>query len=262
MFRSLARTAMQRLDHATQMRIIDFMSYLPLICNISPMKARRWVRESYNSFNIAERRRIFMGIARFAHINRPIEGYYMEFGSHEANSMRLAWDCFQHLFHWDFIAFDSFEGLPEMEDSDRSSIFKAGNLATAEEEFVRRVISHGMPRDRLATVKGFYDDTLNQDLQKKLLPKRAAVIYIDCDLYKSTVPVLEFIRPFLQLGTIIVFDDWNCYLAQPDHGERRAWGEFLAVNQDLKFESFVSTSEAKSFVCVGVGKLSNESGDT
>jgi hypothetical protein len=201
-----------------------------------------------------------MGISRFAHINRPIEGYYFEFGSHEANSMRMAWDCFQYLFKWDFIAFDSFEGLPDMEDYDRSTIFVKGNLATAEDEFIHRVTSHGMPRDRLITVKGFYDTSLTEELCERLLPKKAAVIYIDCDLYKSTVPVLEFILPFLQLGTVIVFDDWNCYHAQPDYGERKAWKEFLNIHQYLKFESFVSTSEAMSFVCVDAGENDTKGG--
>ena len=52
---------------------------------------------------------VFLSIARFAHINRPLDGYYMEFGSHEGRTMRLAWRHFQHLFNWDYVAFDSFE---------------------------------------------------------------------------------------------------------------------------------------------------------
>jgi len=256
MIRNITRSILSKLDHSTQTYIINALSYIPVLRNIPPMNAKRWVREEYTNFNINERRRIFMGIARFAHINRPIEGYYLEFGSHEANSMRMAWDCFQYLFNWDFVAFDSFEGLPDMEDYDRSTIFTKGNLATTENEFIRRVTNHGMPRDKLITVKGFYDVSLTEELRKRILKKKAAVIYIDCDLYKSTVPVLEFIVPFLQLGTVIVFDDWNCYHSQPDYGERRAWTEFLNRHQNLKFENFVSTAEAMSLVCVDAGNNS------
>jgi O-methyltransferase len=196
-----------------------------------------------------------MSIARFAHINRPIEGCYFEFGCHEANTMRLAWDCFHHLFDWDYIAFDSFEGLPEVEDDDRSTIFYGGNLSTSENRFVEILTQHGMPHDKLRTVKGFYEHSLNAELRDRLLPTKVAVAYIDCDLYRSTVPVLQFIVPFLQKGTIIVFDDWNCYHASPDHGERRAWTEFTAAHPDVCFEPFVSTGEAQSFVCVDAGRV-------
>lgn len=252
MLRRIASAILRQFPHSTQRKVIEAFSHIPLLNRAEPMKAVRWTREQYTAFGRSERRQIFMSIARFAHINRPIAGYYFEFGSHEANTMRMAWDSFQCLFNWNFVAFDSFEGLPDMEDFDRSSIFTPGNLSTDEDEFVRRVTSHGMPQNRLRTVKGFYDDSLTDELRDDLLPAKAAVIYVDCDLYKSTVPVLKFVRPFLQVGTVIVFDDWNCYHARPDLGERRAWAEFLAANPDLCFEEFVATAEAKTFICTHV----------
>jgi hypothetical protein len=209
--------------------------------------------DEYGSFGHTERKRILMSIARFAHINRPIEGAYFEFGCHGANTIRLAWDCFHHLFDWKYIGFDSFEGLPPVEEGDRSTIFFRGNLATSEEVFTEIVTQHGMPRNQLQTVKGFYEDTLDNELRDRLSPTKATVVYIDCDLYKSTVPVLQFIIPFLQKGTIIVFDDWNCYHASPDHGERRAWKEFTEAHPVIRFEPFVSSGQAHSFVCVDAG---------
>lgn len=211
----------------------------------------RWVSEYYTAFGQGEREKLFLSICRFCHINRPVDGYYMEFGSHEANTMRLAWKHTQYLFNWTYVAFDSFEGLPEIQAIDQQEIWGKGRLKTAEEDFVGRVIAAGMPRERLVTVKGFYDQVLTSELAESLLPKKAAVVYIDCDLYHSTVPVLSFIRPFLQLGTVVVFDDWNCFLADPNRGERLAWREFLEANPQLKFEPFVSTAEAQSFIFVG-----------
>lgn len=236
------------------------LSAMPFLKHRPGARHQRWVEQEYTPFARAERTRIFMSIARFAHINRPIEGYYFEFGSHEGNTMRMAWDAFHHLFGWTFVAFDSFQGLPAMESHDRSDIFRAGNLATSEQRFVQIVTGHGMPRQRLMTVAGFYDDTLTDDLRQRLLPKKAAVIYIDCDLYKSTVPVLRFIVPFLQKGTVIVFDDWNCYHGHPGFGERRAWAEFTATYPDLRFESFVGTGEAHSFICVAADAADSSHG--
>ena len=107
-----------------------------------------------------------------------------------------------------------------------------------------------MPRERLVTVKGFYDASLTPQLSERLLPRKAAIIYVDCDLYKSTVPVLKFIVPFLQAGTIVAFDDWNCYLADPGRGQRLAWREFREANPSLHFEPFYSTHMMASFVCL------------
>jgi hypothetical protein len=213
----------------------------------------RWIANEYTGFGSEQRRHLFMSIARFAHINRPIAGMYMEFGSHEANTMRLAWDCFHHMFDWDYVAFDSFEGLPEIAPIDAQEIWKKGKLQTAEASFLALCQAHGIPEDKLTTVKGFYDQSLTVELQRKLLPQKAAVIYVDCDLYQSTVPVLDFIKPFLQPGTIIAFDDWNCFLADPERGERRAWREFLNRNSDLRFEAFVQTGMQASFVYLGKG---------
>lgn len=193
---------------------------------------------------------LFVSIARFCTANRPINGYYFEFGCYSAGTMRLAYDYFHHLFDWKYVAFDSFEGLPEIQEIDRQEIWQQGKLATSENEFIRIVTKHGLPREKLITVKGFYDISLTDRLKRALMPEKAAVIYIDCDLYTSTVPVLEFVRSFLQRGTIIVFDDWNCFWGDPGKGERRAFREFRAKYPELIFEEFVSTHMQKAFIFI------------
>ena len=172
--------------------------------------------------------------------------------------MRMAWKCFRHLTDWHFVAFDSFEGLPEISAIDRQRIWEKGKLKTAEDSFVRLCMKAGMPRNRLTTVKGFYDQSLTDDLKQRLSPAKAAVVYVDCDLYVYTIPVLKFVKDFLQPGSVIVFDDWNCFLGDPDKGERRAWFEFCQANPELRFEPFVSTGMQQSFLCVDVGMSSGE----
>jgi hypothetical protein len=203
-----------------------------------------WLRR-YTAFGLSERERIFLLAAQFLHRNRPMNGCYFEFGCYGANTMRLAWKHTRHLFDWTYVAFDSFEGLPEIGEIDRQNIWAKGKLAMPEEEF-RRLCR--VPENRLIAVKGFYKDSLTPALR---LPGKAAMIYIDCDLYESTVPVLEFCKSYLQRGTIIVFDDWNCFHADPEKGERRAWREFTGRNPTLRFEPLVSTAEAQGFVFLG-----------
>jgi O-methyltransferase len=213
----------------------------------------RWVRNVYVRAMHEQRRKIFLDIAQFCHINRPLGGYYFEFGCHGANTMRTAYDMFHHLLDIRYVGFDSFEGLPDIGEIDRQEIWEKGKLKTGEEDFRRICVEHGIPEEQLITIRGFYDDSLTDKLASRLLPRLAAVIYIDSDLYESAVPVLRFVRQFLQRGTIIVFDDWNCFGADPDRGERRAFREFCEANPELRFEEFISTNMQKGFVLVDDG---------
>ncbi|MEK7137604.1 MAG: TylF/MycF/NovP-related O-methyltransferase, partial [Patescibacteria group bacterium] len=161
------------------------------------------------------------------------------------------WDAFHWLFpSLQFVGFDSFEGFPEIQQIDKQEIWQKGKSSMDEASFIQCLLDHGIPRERFVTVKGFYDRTLTPDLQRRLLPTKAAVVYVDCDLYHSTVPVLQFIVPFLQRGTVIVFDEWNAFYGDPEKGERRAFREFEQGNSQWQFMPFVSTNMAQSFICM------------
>ena len=215
------------------------------------LELRKWVNDVYTKHGSEQRRSILLSISRFCHINRPITGYYFEFGCHEANTIRMAYDSFRHLHDLTYVAFDSFEGLPEISKIDKQDIWNKGKLKTSEEEFISIVTCHGIPKEKLITVKGFYKDSLSLKLKEKLLPTKAAVVYIDCDLYASTVSVLKFVKDFLQRGTIVVFDDWNCFYGDNNKGERKAFREFQLSEPDLIFEEFAQTSELKAFMFTG-----------
>jgi len=66
------------------------------------------------------------------------------------------------------------------------------------------------------------------------------VAWIDCDLYDSTVPVLEYLAPRLTVGSVVVFDDWRCYRNHPDFGEQRACREWLQRNPRLSLRELLS----------------------
>jgi hypothetical protein len=58
----------------------------------------------------------------------------------------------------------------------------------------------------------------------------------------------------LQPGTIIIFDDWNCFYGDPDRGQKKAFNEFKFKYPTLVFEDFVSDAESKSFIFIKDGK--------
>lgn len=134
----------------------------------------RWIHRKYAQFGRDQRGYVFMSIAHFLHINRPIHGYYFEFGCNEANTMRQAWDHFQYLFDLEYVGFDSFEGLPEIAKIDTQPIWEKGKLKFEECRFKNLVLGHGMPHNKLKTVKGFYDTSLTPGLKASLLPKKSS----------------------------------------------------------------------------------------
>lgn len=224
---------------------------------MSDVDKQAWIDNEYTPFDQGARERFFLSAASFLFTNRAerlANGYYLEFGCHKGRTMRHCWRHTRHNFNFTYVGFDSFAGLPPAEGIDQHVGWEAGSFALDEAAFTQSVLAAGMPRERLQTVKGFYDESLTMDLAASLLPRQAAIIYIDCDLYKSTVPVLDFIRPFLQVGTLVAFDDWNCFFAQPERGQRRAWREFRDANPDLHFEPFYASHMMASFVFVGDAK--------
>lgn len=245
-----ARDVYDRLPDSVKSRLRRIRALERNIPLTDSYKRAKWRSEQFDAYALEVRRMLMMSIARFLEINRPIDGYYMEFGSHGAMTMRMAWDALHHLSERTYLSFDSFEGLPEIAPIDRQAIWEKGKLKTEEAEFVRRCTQHGISRERLITVKGFFEQTLTVETARGFLPTKAAVIYVDCDLYESTVPVLRFIKPFLQRGTVLVFDDWSCFYGDPDRGERRAFREFRDANPELRFEPYVQTSEPASFICL------------
>jgi O-methyltransferase len=220
-----------------------------------PRQDRRskFLATTYEAFRHDARRAIFLRIAVFRNQCAPIDGYYFEFGCHTGRTMRLAFDAFDDLFDQTYVGFDSFEGFPTISPEDKMPIWCEGTNATSEGAFRAIVTAHGLPPDRLITVKGFYGTTLTPDLAARFLPTKAAVILVDCDLYASTVPVLEFVVPFLQRGTVLVFDDWFQFHGDPDRGQRRAFREFRESHPDLRFVDFFENGEVKALIVLEPG---------
>ena len=78
-----------------------------------------------------------------------------------------------------------------------------------------------------------------------------ALVHIDCDLYESTKNVLNLIKNKLVEGTIIMFDDWFNYKANPNKGEQKAFNEFLKDNTNIKVVEFLRYATfCKAFVVI------------
>lgn len=160
-----------------------------------------------------------------------LKGYYAEFGVWQGQSMFTAiqnneklkdfckrynkdnsFDCLG------FVGYDSFDGFPEFEDGDElegyTAFYQGKFKDTSYDE-----ICEAIPRARF--VKGYFNESFKDEPDYPI-----AIAHIDCDIYSSTVDVLNFITPRLVDGAVLLWDDWFCYQGRPDKGERRAFLEW------------------------------------
>lgn len=132
-----------------------------------------------------------------------------------------------------FYGFDSFEGLPESKTDIDPIYWAKGNYAASYEFVLDQLKANGSDLSKIQLYKGFYSKAYFDNLQNdKFLP--ISICVIDSDIYESCVDVLEFIKKYIIPGSILLFDDYNAFDKNNDHGERRALREFELRNPTFK----------------------------
>ncbi len=159
-------------------------------------------------------------------------GDVFEFGTYKGYTARILAELIRdfNLQETYLRLFDSFEGLPEITSQvDKTSpevavdkVWYRGQMAleTGIEHSIRHHLSKIIPEQRVVITKGFFENVL----PGKLRGLKARIVHIDCDLFSSSVTVLENLlqQDVIQDGTILLFDDYSCSRASPYHGQRRA----------------------------------------
>ena len=180
-----------------------------------------------------------------------IDGDYLEFGcGSNVRSFRLAYK-YRNLEYScpRLFAFDSFQGLPEPQGIDRHPQWEEGAMAVSLAQFHRIMRAEGAKRGDYRTVPGFYADTLDHVAPQDYGIERAAMVFVDCDLYASAASVLRFVADILVDGAILAFDDWFCFNGDSNRGEQRACREFLEANPRLTLSEYLPIGwHGKSFL--------------
>ena len=179
-----------------------------------------------------------------------VKGDYFEFGLWRGKTF-----CYAHLmklryrqFDTKLFGFDSFQGLPEIKDP-KDNIWSQGQFACSENELRQHLKVKGFLDNEFELIPGYYENSLNDSLHKQFQNNSAAIVYIDCDLYESTIQVLNFISRYLVNGSIVCFDDYYNYKGSPDQGEQKAMSDFLQEHQKIQFIPYFDYSPlGKSFI--------------
>ncbi|HQT64661.1 MAG: hypothetical protein B7Z75_05185 [Acidocella sp. 20-57-95] len=159
-------------------------------------------------------------------------GLFLEFGVATGRTLRIIAETYPGKVY----GFDSFNGLPE----NWREGYAAGAFAQQPPET--------LPNAEL--VIGLFDQTLPSFIVRNREP--ISFIHIDCDLYSSTVTILETLKNNIIPGTIIVFDE---YLNYPGwrHHEYRAWTEFVKkYNVSFKYTGVVPIHQQLRVEILGI----------
>jgi predicted O-methyltransferase YrrM len=153
----------------------------------------------------------------------PAGGLALEFGVYTGTTLAIIADGRTG----DVYGFDSFQGLP----SAWRPGFPEGTFGVPDPPHV--------PGADL--VVGLFADVLPGFLAEH--PGPVDFLHVDCDLYSSTVTVLDLVGPRLRPGSVIVFDEYFNYPGWERH-EYRAWLEYVdRTGVTFDYEGFTYDNE-------------------
>lgn len=193
-------------------------------------------------------------------LTNKMSGGYYEFGVYKGESFKDSYrmyrsydrwiklqsesqEMWRRKFNWDlkhsFYAFDTFEGMPENDENNDN--FAKGSFLSSLDEVKSAGEKIGMREgDQIKYFKGKFSDIAKERSDEISNLQPAAIVNIDSDLYASTRDALEIINPKLRQGTVLLMDDYYCFSANQNKGERYALSEFLEKNPDKEVEKWFS----------------------
>ena len=130
----------------------------------------------------------------------------------------------------DYFLFDSFEGLPPVEPIDgpgarnwQANTESSGyhDNCTASEDDARSAMTLAGVR-HVNIVKGWFENTL----PTAVFPNGIAILRMDADWYSSTMQILESLFPAVNVGGLILIDDYYAW-----EGCSKAVHDYLSTNK-------------------------------
>ena len=166
-----------------------------------------------------------------------LEGDYLEFGVFTGSSFVFAVKANRQLRQLSdakirFFGFDSFSGFGKVSTSDAHPFYQDNTFSVDAQKVIRNI--HRQTRGSEVTiVPGFFEDTLVKKPASEYGIKLARVVFIDCDLFDPALLALEFVRPALQKGTVLIMDDFYSYRGDPNLGVQGAFAEFCRRHPEI-----------------------------
>lgn len=183
-----------------------------------------------------------------------IEGDYFEFGIYEGTSLYAAVKSHKKIksaYKRNFYGFDSFDdGFKYFDKRDNHPFFKEGDFVSSYEKALKRFKS--FPQVKL--IKGYFEETTVSPEAKNIYGNnKCAIVFIDCDLMHPALIALEYVRPILQPGSIIILDDYFAYKGDEQLGTSGALKSFLIKYSNIKVREYADYGYGgKSFIVTSI----------
>ena len=173
-------------------------------------------------------------------LDNNIEGDIVELGCHEGQTTLLMTALLnQYDTHKQIHVYDSFEGLPEISNEDKSKTdlqFKKGDCVTNIDNLITSFNKYNLPLPIIN--RGWF-----KDIPDKKYPSQISFAHFDGDLYSSIMDSFNKVYHKMSKGGIIIIDDYN-WDALP--GVKKATNDFLRNKPE--FGSVVDTKIGKGIM--------------
>lgn len=173
-------------------------------------------------YTMLERDRLFM-LWQFAKQASKFSGSFAQVGVFRGGSARLIAYAKEGNGR-PFYIFDTFKGMPKV--NEKIDLHKEGDFINTSLESVKKIFSDSKdyPKD-LVFCPGFFPATSDPARNDKF-----SFVYIDVDIYQSTLDSLNFFYPKMLQGAFMIFDD---YMGKNTPGVKKALDEFLIDKKEI-----------------------------
>ncbi|MEK6706813.1 MAG: TylF/MycF/NovP-related O-methyltransferase [Candidatus Poribacteria bacterium] len=172
-----------------------------------------------------------------------LDGDYLEFGVFTGSSFVFSMKIHRQLRYLGdiktrFFGFDSFTGFGKVSDEDKHPFYLDSIFTVNAEKVIRNIKKQGR-RCETTIVKGYFEESLKEKVIADFGIQKSRIVFIDCDLKEPSRLVLEFVRPSLQQGMILVMDDFFSYRGSETKGVAGAFYEFCEKYPNLKWRKLL-----------------------
>ncbi|OGB74954.1 hypothetical protein A2810_02600 [candidate division Kazan bacterium RIFCSPHIGHO2_01_FULL_49_10] len=168
-----------------------------------------------------------------------ILGSYFEFGVFQGTSLLAAARAFRNLKSSTprrFYGFDAFDtGFKYFDNRDQHPFFQEGGFSVPYERVARRLRRY----PEIELIRGYFEHSFTEPRAVALRgQEKCAIAFIDCDLMNPALLSLEYVKPLLQAGSVIILDDYWAYKGDATLGIAGALKSFLENNPGIHLREF------------------------
>lgn len=219
---------------------------------ILPRRFRKWIEDNTYRVFVAPEQIIPQYRKALIELKQTVGenaiGDYLEFGVCHGTSLKCMHQVLEELKlpNVRIFGFDSFEGLPDTAQEEGLENWEPGSFASPIGKTKLYLTKNGIDWGKTFLIKGWYSDTLTENLKKEHHITKASVIMVDCDIYSSSKESLDFCKSLIKDTSIVFFDDWYAGgAAEKNVGQKKALDEFLVENANFKVEDYGTYSIGK-----------------